>query len=146
MTKNETRLNRFFEELVPLSGKAETRAGELVRAAVRIDYRFFNDGDQIGKGYGNETCNAAARFLMKHADETTAAIVKALWEVSSDQAYETLLDIMIQLVCDYIDNHPELRTMETEDMFDYSKPEDRIYYEDEDDYDCFGEEEDEDDQ
>ena len=131
LTVNEVRLNKLFAELVPRTGKADTLAGELTRAATRIDYRFFNDGDRIGLGYGLETCNPAAYFLMKFADEATAALVKILWEVTSDQTYETLLDIMIRQVCDYIDAHPELRTMETEDMFDYRRPEDTMYDEEE---------------
>lgn len=64
MTKNENRINKLFEELVPTSGKADSLAGELVRATARIGYRFFNDGDMVNQGYGKETCNPAARFLI----------------------------------------------------------------------------------
>ncbi len=64
MTKNHERINQLFEELVPASGKAENLAGELVRAMARIGYRWYNDGDQVGIGYGRETCNPAARFLI----------------------------------------------------------------------------------
>ena len=46
MLKNEARMNALFEELVPMSGKADSLAGELVRATCRIGYRFFNDGDR----------------------------------------------------------------------------------------------------
>ena len=35
MTKNEERINKLFEELVPASGKAESLAGELIRALHR---------------------------------------------------------------------------------------------------------------
>lgn len=56
MTKNEERINKLFEKLVPASGKAESLAGELIRAMSRIAYRFYNDGDQVGMGYGKETC------------------------------------------------------------------------------------------
>ena len=45
------RVNTRFEELVPLEGKADTLAGEIVRAISRIGYRFYNDGDQVGVGY-----------------------------------------------------------------------------------------------
>ena len=55
MTKNEERINALFEELVPPMGKADSLAGELVRATCRIGYRYFNDGDHIGIGYGKET-------------------------------------------------------------------------------------------
>ena len=58
MTKNEERINKLFKELVPETGKADSLAGELVRAMSRIGYRFYNDGDQLGIGYGN-----AKRFL-----------------------------------------------------------------------------------
>ena len=60
MTKNEERINKLFKELVPETGKADSLAGELVRAMSRIGYRFYNDGDQLGIGYGKETCNPAA--------------------------------------------------------------------------------------
>ena len=63
MTKNEDRINKLFKELVPETGKADSLAGELVRAMSRIGYRFYNDGDQLGIGYGKETCNPAGRFL-----------------------------------------------------------------------------------
>ena len=59
MTKNEERINELFKELVPETGKADSLAGELVRAMSRIGYRFYNDGDQLGIGYGKETCNPA---------------------------------------------------------------------------------------
>lgn len=55
MTKNEERINKLFKELVPETGKADSLAGELVRAMSRIGYRFYNDGDQLGIGYGKET-------------------------------------------------------------------------------------------
>ena len=42
------RVNAKFEELVPLEGKADTLAGEIVRAISRIGYRIYNDGDQVG--------------------------------------------------------------------------------------------------
>ena len=47
MTKNEERLSKLFKELVPDMGKAESLAGELVRAINRIGYRFCNDGDMV---------------------------------------------------------------------------------------------------
>ena len=72
-TKNTERLDALFEELVPDMGKAESMAGELVRATARIGHRFYNDGDCIGVGYGRETCNPAARFLEKHGNSKIAA-------------------------------------------------------------------------
>ncbi len=137
MTKNEERINALFEELVPPMGKADSLAGELVRATCRIGYRYFNDGDHIGIGYGKETCNPSARFLLKHtgAEGSTwiVSIVKDLWGLSNETAYEKKLDELNGAVADYISSHPELREMETEDMFSCTIPEvDRAY--DEEDY------------
>ena len=117
-TANTKRLNELFEELVPASGKADSVAGELVRAASRIGYRFFNDGDRIGLGYGRETCNPAARFLKKHGNKMISAFVSALWGLDDDSVYEEILDALVGAVADYIDSHHELRDTETEDMFE----------------------------
>lgn len=54
MTTAEQKINALFSELVPASGKADTVAGEIVRAVSRIGYRNYNDGDHIGVGYGKE--------------------------------------------------------------------------------------------
>ncbi len=122
MLCNESRLNKLFEELVPASGKADSLAGELVRAASRIAYRFFNDGDRIGLGYGRETCNPAARFLRERGDRKIAACINALWGLDDDAVYEEFLDALAGAVADYIDANPSLRETETEDMFSHKNP------------------------
>lgn len=83
MTAAENRINALFEELVPVSGKADTVAGEIVRAVTRIAYRNRNDGDHVGVGYGKETCNPAARYLMKKAGADVAQAVSNLWGVGT---------------------------------------------------------------
>ena len=137
ITKNEERLNTLFEELVPGSGKADSLAGELVRAASRIGYRFFNDGDQLGIGYGKETCNPAGRFLMKKTPKEIGDLVAGLWGMYSEAGYEAVLDIMIGKLVDYIEGHPELRSQPTEDMFSYTDKDEDVddsWEEDEDDW------------
>lgn len=112
-------LDKLFDELVPKSGKAESLAGELVRAASRIGYRFFNDGDMVGVGYGKETCNPAARFLLEKGGIRIKGLVQGLWEVTDETAYEAILDALIHEVSYSIDQNPELREMATEDMVSY---------------------------
>ena len=56
-------INSLFSEYVPLEGAAETVLGEIIRAVTRIIYRFYNDGDYIGVGYGRETVNPSFRYL-----------------------------------------------------------------------------------
>lgn len=146
MTKNDERLNALSDELVPISGKCDSLAGELVRATERIGYRFFNDGDQIGIGYGKETCNPAARFLIKKAPKEIADLVAGLWGMVSEESYEAVLDILVGKVADYVETHPELREQPTPDMWDfYDKSEDvdDSWEEDEEEDDYFEDDEEE---
>ena len=136
MTKNEERINKLFEELVPVSGKAESLAGELIRAMTRIAYRFYNDGDQVGMGYGKETCNPAARFLMAKGNKRVSSLATAIWGIYDESAYEDLLDILAGAVADHVEQTPDLRTTPTDDMWDYRTDEDvdDDWEDEEDDY------------
>lgn len=118
--KNVERFDKLFKELVPGYGKADSLAGEILRATGRIGHRFFNDGDRIGRGYGRETCNPAARFLLGNTTNEICYMVDEMWFFSeNDDHYEGMLDILVEKVVDYIEAHPELREMPTEDMFSY---------------------------
>ena len=81
MRTTEQKFNALFSELVPVTGNADTVAGEIIRAVSRISYRYYNDGDRIGIGYGKETCNPAARYLIKNGGDEVAVIVRGFWEV-----------------------------------------------------------------
>ena len=129
----EQRINQIFEELVPFSGKAESLAGEIIRAICRIGYRFSNDGDHLGIGYGKETCNPAGRFLKENTNEEIAGIVGAMWGNPDESAYEKQLDSLAEAVLEYVESHPELRTRETEDMFSYYDADEDVDDYDEDD-------------
>lgn len=135
--KNEDRMNALFEELVPACGKADSLAGELVRATCRIGYRFFNDGDHLGVGYGKETCNPAGRFLIKKAPKEIADLVAALWGMESEDGYEAVLDILVGKVAEYVETHPELREQPTHDMYDFRDPHEDVddSWEEDEDYD-----------
>lgn len=147
MTKNEKRINKLFEELVPVSGKAESLAGELIRAMSRIAYRYYNDGDQVGMGYGKQTCNPAARFLMAKGNKRISSLATAIWGIYDESAYEDLLDILAGAVADYVEQNPTLRNTQTEDMWSYRTDEDDAWAdeEEEDDYEEEDYEEDEED-
>lgn len=60
MNEIKNRNSELFMELVPIEGKADTVAGELLRAVNHIYYRYENDGDRIGIASGKEYCNPAA--------------------------------------------------------------------------------------
>lgn len=137
MTERENKINALFEELVPSKGKADTVAGEIIRAVSRIGYRNYNDGDHIGVGYGKETCNPAARYLMKNAGEEVADAIADIWGIEPDNLYDNGLAVVEEAVLKYIELHPELRTTaNSEDMWDYrDESEDvDVYDEDEEEW------------
>lgn len=119
------KLNEMFEELVPAEGPAETKAGEIVRAVSRIGYRFFNDGDKIGVEYGNETCNAAARYLMLEYKDLSQTIC-GMWGLVSDEMYEKGLNLLVEKSVELIESHPELKEEENNEDYEdsYYDPDD----------------------
>lgn len=146
MTENIEKLSQLFKELVPLSGKADSLAGELVRAVSRIGYRFYNDGDRIGEGYGRETCNPAARFLIKKGDGYMRKIVEDMWyRIGMDDEYEEALDHLCARTVNYIEQHPELRSEPTPDFWDYTDPKEDVNIPDPDDEDYYDYDEDDED-
>lgn len=130
----QDRLNDLFAELVPFRGKADTVAGEIVRAVSRIGYRCFNDGDHIGVGYGNETCNAAARYLMENTNKQVTDVICRMWGLYPDDAYESELNDLIAAAVEYLDENPDLKTApNSTDMFDYQESNDLDYEEEDED-------------
>lgn len=120
MTAREEKINSLFDELVPASGKADTVAGEIIRAISRIGYRNYNDGDHVGVGYGKETCNPAARYLMSRTNLDIADVLSYMWGEEDDGEYRSLLATLEETVIAYIEQHPELKTTpNSEDMWDY---------------------------
>ena len=141
MTNTENRIIALFDDLVPPVGKADTVAGEIIRAISRIGYRLSNDGDHIGLDYGNETCNPAARYLQMVCDEQIQVTIDLMWGLYHEGKYEGLLNDLMEEVLDYLDEHPELMHQRNDiDMLDLLQPED-LYQEawDEDEEDEWAE-------
>ena len=143
---------RIFEELVPRKGKSDTVAGEMVRAAGRLRYDFYNNG------MGNNT-SGALKFLREKS-----AIDRELFEYvlpyTTGRLYQGnydgdffhhAIDRIVEMTTKMVMFNPTLMTIENdEDMFDYSDedldetcPEGSGFayddYEDEDCYMCDGE-------
>lgn len=126
MTKNDELINKLFNELVPRSGKADSLAGELVRAITRLGFRFYGDGDRLGIGYGNETCNAAGRFLIAKGSDEIEHLTARAWEAADDETYDELLNEIEGAVVRYIEHNPDLRQQPTEDMWSYFNDEEDV--------------------
>ncbi len=126
----EKKIEEMFERLVPVSGSCETVAGEIVRALTKIVYRFYNDGDCIGVDYGNETCNAPARYLMKNTNFDVYDVIKKMW---SDNYSDEEINELENSVYEFLINHKELETTpNNEDFYDYENENDK--WNDEEDY------------
>lgn len=135
VSRAEEKMHELFEALVPSEGKADTVAGEIVRAFTRLDYRFYNDGDMLGVGYGRETCNAAGRYLQAIGDEDIWDWVHTLWCcVKVD--YAKGLEALKKAVVEYIEDNPALMSTPNEvDMWDYFDANEDIDDSEEDDWD-----------
>lgn len=111
----------LFDVLVPESGKCESLAGEIVRAINKIEYRWHNDGDKFNEGYGIETCGQPACFLANvEVDEETP-----FWDLilnvdteGDDDRYEETIGKLKDKAEDFIKDHTELLSTETDDMYD----------------------------
>lgn len=107
-----------FEKHVPSSGRSDTLYGEIIRAITRICYRYYNDGDKIGIGYGNRTCNAAARFLIDKCGGDIEKRINRMWGTSFK--YEKELKELECETAKYLkENKDVLLRKETCDMFNY---------------------------
>lgn len=103
-------IEKLHQALVPGQGKAETVAGELVRATMRILYRDYNDGDKFFMGYGLETCGGSAQYLMDMGvEETLKEILSDTYRYAdNDDAYTSALSVLVREVIKHILDNPEL--------------------------------------
>lgn len=128
-------LEIIFEEFVPSSGVAETVAGEVARAMIKILYRDYNDGDLFYCGYGLESsAGNAAAFLMDIFDgewwDDFDSIRNRMLE--NDQYTKALEDLSLKMTL-YIIEHPEL--LYEPNTLDYLKASTRQLEEDQPRYD-----------
>ena len=113
------------DKLVPATGKAETIGGEMLRAIERMIYRYFNDGDVIGMGYGIQTCQSSFFYLedmlvgfgiirieesrfghiqwsKPECDPDAAAINELKFDYSDNDKYQDAMYNLLALVVDFI--------------------------------------------
>lgn len=108
-------LQVYFDELVPAQGKADTIAGELVRAMMRILYRDYNDGDLFYSGYGKETCGGSVVYLMDKVEDLERPFRNIVENQYEDEDYTDELEEAAYLLIQYLNNHPELFIQKNEE-------------------------------
>ena len=110
-------------QLMPMMGKSDTVAGELIRAVSKLGYDFYNNG------MGNNTSGAVNFLDAKGAiDRRTRSTIYdytrgALYEGRYDgDSLQVAMEHMVDQTVEFILANPELETQaNTEDMFDYSE-------------------------
>lgn len=104
---NSDRLRVLSDALVPDSGKADTVAGELVRAMNRILYRDYNDGDVFYMDYGLETCASSVMYIIweiPQLEEEFSSIAESrLIEGAYTQAIENIAGAVIDYIFDNVE-------------------------------------------
>lgn len=134
--------DRLSDTLVPGSGKCDTMQGELIRAASRIGYDWYNNGWGCNNWSGSVVFlgRFADDFAQKRTDAEKAAFKKALKgvhdyshgepvDISDEKADELVTTVVAYVVQNLVDNPAPVAN--TRDMFDFQEP----AYEGEDDED-----------
>lgn len=104
-------LSSYFSELVPTSGHAETKGGELVRCMMRLLYRDYNDGDKYYDESGSDACGSAAAFLDENGFNEIEEFAKKQFDEElwvSDGEYTKFLKDLSNKVIKHIEDNPEL--------------------------------------
>jgi hypothetical protein len=123
--KHQELYNAQWDELVPGNGKAGTMQGEVLRAASRLYYRWFNDGDRIQQ-YGRRPESSAedawaflheAHTLLpgdegKDALKAIAEIVADAALAKSEEGYEEALERLADAATLYAATRPLVQTDE----------------------------------
>ena len=113
MKKSSTPLETAFDIIVPSSGKAETVAGEIVRATMRILYRWNNDGDKFFESYGLEVCASSAEYLMNKVGKPIHNLVDKLIDeapanIDNNNYYDKGMDELNNIITEWLYQNPQM--------------------------------------
>lgn len=107
-------LSALRKRYVPVSGPAETKGGEIIRALDYIIYEYFTDGIAIGDRDGEDVTSSYDYILVATIDpndKSRYAGMQLDWTVvdfmqcRSDEEYLEMLYDMAGTVIDWINNH-----------------------------------------
>jgi len=135
--KNQKDFDRLLEA-VPAMGKCDTVAGEMIRAANKLGYDYWNNG------MGNNT-SGAVNYLdhIGVFDMDRTNLFGKIYEYTRgkcpprfyEDEFAGYINDMIDMTVEYILAHPELETQKNDkDMFDFEDPEEPWDFEEDDEY------------
>jgi hypothetical protein len=152
----DTKFDDLSNKLVPDCDNCKTIEGELLRAFMKIEYRYYNDGDRFYHNYGTETCGSPASFLVEQCNNKNELKEISSLILSMDNncppefidgvieypMYETRLYLIKKILVDYVTSKldhltPNTRNIDmfnTESLWTYEEEEeeDDYNYDDED--------------
>ena len=113
--KHQKEHGELWARLVPAEGKANTVAGEVLRAVSRLYYRWFNDGDRVTPSVDSwavtESVFSAFNFLYQFRDPISGFSTKALMEdivfAATDEDYEQALERAADAVIEWAVAQPD---------------------------------------
>ena len=117
----QSKLNKLDDLLVPASGKADTVAGELIRAIQRVLYRDYNDGDRFYTGYGLETCASSVAYIIDTLNDSDISDIFS--ELSYNDTIDSKYTKQLESVASYI-----LLDLFTDSSLFTKSPKDSRYY------------------
>ena len=101
-------LEELHDALVPRMGQADSLAGEIVRAMMRILWRDYNDGDVFYYDYGRETAGPSAAFIYEYVPESRHRLAAIAYSALTDKAYTAAIQKVSDTVVKYILEHKDL--------------------------------------
>lgn len=133
-TKTLVNDTNYFAALVPATGRADTVAGEIVRAFHKIDYRYFNSGDIYFEGYGIETCGSASVYLGTHTNKLIENLVINLDLNEAETRhvrYENFLETLAKAIATFLRANPALYLTRntTDSVSGFDKEAEELYQE-----------------
>lgn len=102
--KIDEEFDKLTDNYMETESPGEFLGSEILAAANKLIYRYFNDGDVLNKGYGKETCNPAYRFLKQTLSPKNANGITA----SHYDKYEDFLKAIEYYVVWEFGRNPEL--------------------------------------
>ena len=121
--KHQKEYEALWERLVPVEGKAVTKAGEPLRAVSRLYYRWYNDGDRIQPVLSESVAVSAIKafkylyqFLDLGSGFSTRKLMEDIVFADTEEDYELALERAVDTIIEWAIKQPD--TPNSDDFLD----------------------------
>ncbi len=110
--KHQATYSKLWDELIPPTGSAKTKEGELLRAMSRLYYRWYNDGDKIEPMLEESVIDSSAlnawNYIYSYEDERCETdwqnLALEIMHSGTDEEYEKYLEEAADTVIEYVNS------------------------------------------